>query len=296
MPEKPTHLDLFSGIRSADLPLQPDGQDSKRSDSARSTNTARKCSPKTSGAFWPTPSAQDYMERTHMRPSRAATGRKTGYLSEAILPNYTGTSETWMDETLEESPSSQADFLASLSALPGSAEARQMTVRSGRKCCALSRKQDPLGLLEKTLLASSVWNSTRCYLTWEPSATPQGRLLFQLAVSMPRTDGTGSGLWRTPDTEADGRGEYKDPEKIRIRWERGHQVTLSNQVRMWPTPKTPTGGGQMNRTTSGGGIRKLEDPVSKSEGFNTGSLNPVFVEWLMGFPSGFTDLKHSVMP
>lgn len=56
----------------------------------------------------------------------------------------------------------------------------------------------------------------------------------------------------------------------------------------WPTPKTPTGGGQMERTTKGGGIRKLEDAVSKDVGYNTGSLNPTFVEYLMGFPKDWT--------
>jgi hypothetical protein len=34
---------------------------------------------------WPTPSTMDHIERQGMRPSRAATNRKTGYLSEAIV-------------------------------------------------------------------------------------------------------------------------------------------------------------------------------------------------------------------
>lgn len=28
----------------------------------------------------------------------------------------------------------------------------------------------------------------------------------------------------------------------------------------------------------------------------SGSLNPMWVEWLMGFPAGWTDLEHSEMP
>lgn len=35
-------------------------------------------------APWPTPNTMDTIDREHMRPSRAATGRQTGYLSEAI--------------------------------------------------------------------------------------------------------------------------------------------------------------------------------------------------------------------
>jgi hypothetical protein len=78
----------------------------------------------------------------------------------------------------------------------------------------------------------------------------------------------------------------------------GRRGSLSSALnaRMWPTPKTPTGGGQMARTTPGGGIRKLEDPVSQEIGRNTGALNPTWVEWLMGFPLGWTDCAPSETP
>lgn len=52
------------------------------------------------------------------------------------------------------------------------------------------------------------------------------------------------------------------------------------------TPKTPTGGGQAVRKSKGGGLRKLEDQVVAN-----GQLNPEWVEWLMGVPIGWTDLK-----
>jgi hypothetical protein len=206
------------------------------------------------------------------------------------LIEYVRTSETLMGESSPALPSSQVDFLASLSVAPGSDEARKMTVTSGRRCCALSKRQDPLGYLERTLLESSTWNSTRCYLTWKAKATPQGRLLFQLAVSMPCTDETESGLWRTPDTEADGRGEYKDPEKILQRWEKGHQITLSNQVKMWPTATSGAhkDAGNCENVTDNGLLGRVVGPTKAS-----GSLNPQFVEWLMGYPLGWTDLKDS---
>jgi hypothetical protein len=35
-------------------------------------------------SFLPTPNTMDYIERKGMRPSRAATNRKSGYLSEII--------------------------------------------------------------------------------------------------------------------------------------------------------------------------------------------------------------------
>ena len=39
---------------------------------------------------WPTPSTMDYIEREGLRPSRAATNRTTGYLSEAIVQQGKG--------------------------------------------------------------------------------------------------------------------------------------------------------------------------------------------------------------
>lgn len=91
-----------------------------------------------------------------------------------------------------------ADILVSPSVTPGSAAARKMTATSGQRCIALLIGSAPLKSLGKTLLVTSVWASTRCFLTWKPAATPQGRLLFRLVPSMPRTDGIGSGLWPTP--------------------------------------------------------------------------------------------------
>ena len=260
-------------------PSQPNGQDSGQSGSARSTDTARKCSPKT---FWPTPSAQDHMERDHMRPSRAATGRKTGYLSEAILPSYP-TSENSTDATSMAFPSSQVDFLASLSALPGSGEARRMTVISGRKCCALLGKQDPLGCLAKTLLESSTWNSTLCYLTWKASATPRGRLLFQLAPWTQNTDECESGLWATPNVSSStGAGEHGEGGD-----------NLQTQVKMWPSPRLndwkgsgPVGSKSHTHMEDRDYLCAAVGPTKAS-----GSLNPAWVEWLMGLPNRVDRLR-----
>ncbi|SVB79386.1 uncharacterized protein METZ01_LOCUS232240, partial [marine metagenome] len=58
----------------------------------------------------------------------------------------------------------------------------QTTVTSGRTCLKLLDKQDPLILWLRMLLVTYNWASTKCYMTWKVKATPQGRLLFQLAV------------------------------------------------------------------------------------------------------------------
>lgn len=102
------------------------------------------------------------------------------------------------------------DSPASRSLLPGSDEARTTTVISGQRCYELSESCGLLGCLEKMLLASQIWHSTLCFLTWKTKATKQGRLWFQLAVSVPRTEDTGSPssdaeMWATP-CAADARG------------------------------------------------------------------------------------------
>ncbi len=99
-----------------------------------------------------------------------------------------------------------------------------------------------------------------------------------------------------------------------------HSVNLSSAVKMWPTPTsrdykdgsaaacrnvpvngllgravhqdrlltTPTASDAVG-THGGGNSRSLRTDAG-------GQLNPTWVEWLMGFPIGFTELKPSEMP
>ncbi len=96
------------------------------------------------------------------------------------------------------------DSLASLSVLPGSKVAQKMTVTSGLKCLELFQNSSQLGLLAKMFLASSIYSSTKRFLTWKPKATPAKRLIFQLAVSMPRTKEAESLLLPTPSAQPPG--------------------------------------------------------------------------------------------
>lgn len=184
----------------------------------------------------------------------------------------------------------QEDSLANHFPLPGSAEVQKMTVTSGRKCLELSRSCGPLGLLEKMLLESSTWRSTQCYLTWKPKVTPQGRLLFQLAVSVPRTGDTDARLWPTPkasDCKGTGPAGSKSAEHDR------KHGNLKGVV-MYPTP---TGARLCGGAHAAQALDKLqeaekitaEEKKSMKHG-NGGQLNPMWVEWLMGFPIGWTDL------
>ena len=93
------------------------------------------------------------------------------------------------------------DF-ASHSASPGSKEAKQMTVISGQKWLGLLKSSNPLSSLVRMFLESSKWGSTKRFLIWKVSVTPQQRLVFRLVPSMPRTLGKEYSLLPTPNAMA----------------------------------------------------------------------------------------------
>lgn len=110
---------------------------------------------------------------------------------------------------------------------PASAEVRRTAVTSGLTCSVPFTRSGPIGLLVRTLVASSRWYSPARRLTWDisplfserlslytangrntswrPSAEilsvkdiPSSRCLFRLVPSVPRTEGTVYGLLPTP--------------------------------------------------------------------------------------------------
>ena len=191
------------------------------------------------------------------------------------------------------------DTHASPSPLPGSELARQMTATSGRNIAGLSKSSGPLGSLERTLLGTSHWASTKCFLTWKHSATKQGRLLFRLSPSMPDTDGTESGLWPTPAAMVPNLNESVDSvleRRARIKAERkngnGFGLQLTTAVKLWPTPSA----NEDAAGTPNGKMQKMLGNHPDIRNSGSGTLNPTLVEWLMGFPLGWTALEPSETP
>ena len=212
----------------------------------------------------------------------------------------------------------QGDFPVNLSVLPENEEARMMTVTSGRKCLESYPRSGPLGLLAKMLLESSIWHSTKCYLTWKIKVTKHNHFLFQLAVRTLRTEGTESLLWlMIPNVQSSPKGRSEKfrgknkapmPEEYVQMWSTPRAnsskspcicgeggMDLQTLEQMFPTPTTGAGlcGGsgnyrQLENLTKQGVITE-EERRNMSQG-NGGQLNPTWVEWLMGFPLGWTDL------
>jgi DNA (cytosine-5)-methyltransferase 1 len=95
-------------------------------------------------------------------------------------------------------------------------------------------------------------------------------------------------MWPTPRAEYDS-GKHN-----------GKPDTLHSAVKMWPTPTTDDANQGENARKSGtisslsraakyGYVNALPDNYDMTTA-PTGSLNPTWVEWLMGFPLGWTAL------
>jgi hypothetical protein len=69
---------------------------------------------------------------------------------------------------------------------------------------------------------------------------------------------------------------------------------LQKSENKWPTPRASEwkGTGPLGSKSHGHRLKKkyLDATVQEAEQ-TTGQLNPTWVEWLMGFPDGWTDLK-----
>ena len=204
------------------------------------------------------------------------------------------------------STSSQADTLANLSPSQVEKKVRKIRDTSGQKCLDLSKNSDRLGLLEKMLVDTLNSVSTPYSRTWKVKTTPQGRLVFQLLASVPNTKEKESGLWRTPDAYSGGSNLNKIKEALaegHLKRKSGHtiQIRLADQVReprLWPTPAAHEArlGYQRRDTGKKGTQKSLSTIVIDTEGGRektTGQLNPTWVEWLMGYPTGWTDLSVS---
>lgn len=219
-----------------------------------------------------------------------------------ILPN----SE---DSLLFSVPESRANPLV----LPGSDEARQMTVGSGRQLSMLLDQSSPLGAFSKILLESKAFTHSEefCYVwrVWDtrldcsafrltPLAQSTAENGFSLWPTAHANCHTGAGtqgrdgvlnlqtaakLWPTPNG-----GNFNDGEDLES-WEvrrqknkakgingNGQGTPLAIAAKLWPTPRRDHSGLESHGVTAIGG-----------------SLNPRFVEELMGYEIDHTALRPS---
>lgn len=253
------------------------------------------------------------------------------YLGNGLLPTVRATdyknggwynTETRMDSlpgvmTRITASSSQAASPVNHSLALANERAQTITAFSGRKCCGLLKSSGPLGYVGRMLLESSRWHSTKVLLKWEAkpifseieststpsedeesctesfanlsrSATPSRHLLFQLAPSTLPTEGIESGLLPTA------KGGERGPDKAKINRSKTG-ISLETKIAMLPTPPTRDykgANGPAHIDKNKGRAHMDQLPNAITHGTNPGlKLQPNFVEWMMGYPQGYTDLN-----
>ena len=171
--------------------------------------------------LFPTPTNMDHIKRKGMRPSRAATGRKTGYLSEMV--------------TMYPTPTNNEHKYR----LKGNTQAS--------KCLeALARKGELQQLPTPT---AKMYTNSKA--TYDPAATSLSRRTLEVyARSYPQPK-----MWHTPTAR-----EHKNSGNI-TKWDPEYLKTHPS----------------------------LTHQAIKSEKKIGGALNPEWVEWLMGYPIGWTE-------
>ena len=155
---------------------------------------------------------------------------------------------------------------------------------SGAKWRALSVKYDR---------DTSSWRTHRCLFdgdlieslqTLPKWGSMRNGELWELTTPVLNTAGNGSGYWPTPTVC----GNYNRP-KARTNSGTG----LATAVKMWPTPTATDYKGwspNHNRADSDDRLDYTIERGAYTQG-TPGRLNPLWVEWLMGWPIGHTGLE-----
>lgn len=156
----------------------------------------------------------------------------------------------------------------------------------------------------KTLQATFLSDLEMSKPIWPRSGITRNGIAYQRQPSAHRTCATEYSsllhgrMWATPTTQ-----EVEHPNMTITKTGRratksnngqSHSIGLADQVKLWPTPTASAWGatGQrklLQKQVDAGQITEAEKRQMSAG--NGGKLNPEWVEWLMGFPIGWTDLK-----
>lgn len=212
-------------------------------------------------------------------------------------------------QDLKQSPYCPAASPASHSQPPDSGKDLRMNAIYGRKCAGLLTSCGPVGCLGKMLLASSIWGSTKRFLTWQKRDTLFSHSYFRLAASahgMSASELLSSRLM-FPTPLASDKGTNRDARSLDVYLsENGVFRKKNKNGAIWSLPLsaavfylTPVASDGFRSTLKptaydpnrkngnlSAQIIAMENPAS-----DTAALNPDWVEWLMGFPQGWTDVS-----
>ena len=207
-------------------------------------------------------------------------------------------------------PSSAADSPVSRSAQQEHREPLQIPATCGLKWQELFPNCTPLGCLGRMLPGLSVWGSTRRYLTWSVRDTLFGHTYIRLAASahgMSAQELLSSRLMFPTPLASDNTNNKKDAMRMNV-YLSGNGIFRKKNPngRIWSIPLsaavfylTPIASDGLRSTFKPETIIKSKKGVNLAAQIvqqenpmsDKAALNPDWVEWLMGFPYGWTDIS-----
>jgi hypothetical protein len=204
----------------------------------------------------------------------------------------------WGEKTSDQSMSSAGASPARTSQRLAREQASRASGRGyGSRCAELLARYDPATRSWRTSQHCWVEGLERFSETWPRSGMTRNGTAYRLPPLAPHTGATASGLWPTARA-TDGDKGSRTAKGAAKEMARGRNRDLGMVAALWPTPVS-----RDKRTIKGAqhpagwtGAKGLCETVGEVEGSTTGSLNPPWVEWLMGFPEGWTDLGASATP
>ena len=181
-----------------------------------------------------------------------------------------------------------ADSHVSHSVWLESKKAKGTTVTSGLRCSELSESCARIASSVRTYLESSRLPPGRWSRIWSVLAITSSCLILRLRLSERGTDdqeysSSELQMWPTQTArDCKGANSLKHLTQPKTPGNNHHVRKLANAVKLFTTPCA----GDAQGTHGGNNCRSLRTDVA-------GQLNPMWVEWLMGFPQGWTDLNAS---
>ena len=173
----------------------------------------------------------------------------------------------------------------------------------GRSMRGSSKMYGQRGQLLKMYLPFDLKDLPWSYKISARSGTMQNGIAYPVPQLVGYTEEIVSGSsptrerWATPTTQEVEHPNAELTESGRRKTKDGkdsHSLGLADQVQLWPTPQASD-----NRDRGHVGMPAIQRRLSKGKQFRlsmvvsetSGQLNPTWVEWLMGYPKGWTDLK-----
>ena len=221
------------------------------------------------------PSSGNRMQLAYLPPDRMTAFSRLSRFGMTFRPLTADRGEALLMSYLE---AFRAKTSAQQAEEPGSKESDQAC---GGRWHGWLAKFDPDTSTLRTAQCSLLGGGQELLQTLPRSGMTRNGMLWERQTLVRRINATESGSWPTPTVC----GNYN---------RKGLSKTsgdgLATAVSKWPTPTARIWKGGGRKMTRNDG-KSREDMLDWLVEQNGGRLNPMWVEWLMGWPLGWTDLK-----